>query len=109
MPIKRYVKKGLVFTPQALSSMGKALEETTEILRIRGDETKRRNVARFIIGLAQEDNNLDGAALRDRAVAALGGVAYCAVPGPPQPSNLRASAELTEKRWILHDGEGSAP
>ena len=109
MPVKRYVKKGVVFTPQALSSMGKALEETTEILRIRGEETKRRNVARFIIGLAQEDNNLDGAALRDRAVAALGGVAYCAVPGPPQPPNLRASAELTEKRWILHDGEGSAP
>jgi hypothetical protein len=93
MPIKRYVKKGVVFTPQALSSMGKALEETTEILRIRGEETKRRNVARFIIGLAQEDNNLDGAALRDRAVAALGGVAYSAPPGILQPSNPRPSAE----------------
>ena len=59
--------------------------------------------------LEKQYAHLDGAALRDRAVAALGGVAYCAVPGPPQPSNLRASAELTEKRWILHDGEGSAP
>jgi hypothetical protein len=108
MPIRLYVKKGVVFTPQALSSMGKALDETTEILGLSGDEAKRRDVARFIIRLAQVDDSLDAAALRDRAVAALGGVAYGALPGIPQPSNLRASAELTKKRWILHDGQGSA-
>jgi hypothetical protein len=34
--------------------------------------------------------------------------AYCALPGSVQPSNRRASAELTEKRWFLHDGEASA-
>jgi hypothetical protein len=93
MPIRRYVKNGAVFTPQALSAMGKALEATTETLGIGSDEAKRQVVARFIIRLAQEDESLDAAALRDRAVAALGGVAYCA----PQPSNPRASAELAAK------------
>ena len=81
-------------------------EATTEILGIGSDEAKRRDVARFIIRLAQEGDRLDVAALRDRAVAALGGVAYCALFGIPQPSNLRS--ELTDERWILHDGEAGA-
>ena|ERR1700704_2715424 len=88
MPIRRYLEQGVVFTPEALSSMGKALEETTEILGISSVEAKRRDVARFIIRLAHEDDTLDAAALRDRTVAALGGVAYCALPGIPQPSNI---------------------
>ena len=78
MPIRRYVEKG-VFTPQALSAMSQALEATTEILGIEGDEAKRQAVARFIGRLAREDNSLDAAELRDRAVAALGGVAYLAI------------------------------
>ena len=60
MPIRRYVEKG-VFTPQALSAMSKALEATTEILRIEGDEAKRQAVARFIIRLSREDNSLGAA------------------------------------------------
>jgi hypothetical protein len=108
MPIRRYVEKGVVFTPQALSAMSRALEATTEILGIGGDEAKRRAVARFIIRLAREDNSLDGAALCDRVVAALGGAAYCALPGIPQPSNPRASADSAEKRWFHHEGEASA-
>jgi hypothetical protein len=78
MPIRLYVEDG-VFTPNALASMSKALEETTEILGMRGDEIKRRTVAKFIIRLAQQDENLDTAALRDKAVAALGGVAYSTI------------------------------
>jgi hypothetical protein len=105
MPIRRYVKNEAVFTPQALSSMSRALEATTEILGISRDEAKRRDVARFIIRLAQEDDSLDAAALGDKTVAALGGVAYSAPLGIPQPSNPRASTELAAKRWILHDGE----
>jgi hypothetical protein len=35
-------------------------------------------------------------------------VAYCALPGSVQPPNPHASAELTERRWFLHDGEASA-
>jgi hypothetical protein len=93
MPMKRYVEKGVVFAPQALSAMGKALEETTEILGIRGDEKERQAVARFIIRLAREDGDLDAATLRNRAVAALGGVAYSAVSGASQTSNPRAAAE----------------
>ena len=55
MPIRRYVEKGVVFTPQALSAMSKALEATTEILGVEGDEAKRQAVARFIVRLARED------------------------------------------------------
>ena len=92
MPIRRYVEEG-VFTPQALSAMSTALEATTEILGIEGDEAKRETVARFIIRLARDDDSLDAAELRDKAVAALGGVAYLAIAQAPQPSNLRPSAE----------------
>jgi hypothetical protein len=56
--------------------MSKALEATVEILGIGRDEAKRRGVAKFIIRLAREDDSLDAKALRDRAVEALGGVAY---------------------------------
>lgn len=108
MPIGRYVQKGVVFSPQALSAMSKAFEASTETLGIGSDEAKRRAVAKFLIQLAQEDDSLDATTLRDRAVAALGGVAYCALLGSVQPSNPRASAELTEKRWCLHGGEASA-
>ena len=106
MPIRRYLEQGVVFTPEALSAMGKALEETTEILGISSIEAKRRDVARFIIRLAQEDDTLDAAALRDRTVAALGGVAYCALESfsPQNPAQRRVAA----KRWILHDGEAGA-
>ena len=86
MPIRRYVEKGVVFTPQALSAMSKALEATTEILGIEGDEARRQAVARFIIRLAREDDSLDAAELRDKAVAALGGLAYLAILSVPQPS-----------------------
>ena len=89
MPIRRYVEKGGVFTPQALSAMSKALEATTEILGIGRDEAKRQAVAKFIIRLAQEDGDIEVAALRDKAVAALGGVTYCA---PPESGQALASA-----------------
>jgi hypothetical protein len=93
MPIKRYVEKGVVFTPQTLLAMSTALEATTEILGIEGDEAKRGGVARFIIRLAREDDSLDAAELRDKAVAALGGVAYLAIVQALQRSNPFPSAE----------------
>jgi hypothetical protein len=93
MPIRRYVEKGDVFTPQALSAMSKALVATTEILGIDRDEARRQVVARFIIRLARVDDSLDAAELRDKAVAALGGVAYLAILPVPQPPNPRPSAE----------------
>ena len=93
MPIRRYVEKGVVFTPQALSAMSKALEATTGILGIEGDEAKRQAVARFIIRLAREDASFDAAELRDKAVAALGGVAYLAIVQAHQGSNPFPSAE----------------
>ena len=92
MPIRRYVEEG-VFTPQALSAMSTALEAALGILGLDGDEAKRGAVARFIIRLAREDDDLDAAELRDKAVAALGGVAYLAIAQAPQPSNPRPSAD----------------
>jgi hypothetical protein len=86
MPIRWYVEKGAVFAPHELSKMSKALEATTEILGVNDDEAKRQTVARFIIRLAQENRNLNAEAMRDRAVAALGGVGYSAIPAIPQPS-----------------------
>jgi hypothetical protein len=61
MPIRCYVEEGVVFTPEALSAMSKAIEATTETVGIGNDETKRRAVAKFIIRLAQEDDRLDAA------------------------------------------------
>jgi hypothetical protein len=54
-------------------------------LGLRSDERKRQAVAKFIIRLAQEAGNLDAAALRDRAVAAVGGAAYRASSGISKP------------------------
>ena len=92
MPIRRYVEDG-VFTPKALSAMGRALEATTEILGIGSDERQRQAVARFIIRLAREDASLDATTLRDRAVAALGGAAYCVVRAIPQPSKMWSESQ----------------
>ena len=71
LPIRGYAESGIVFTPEALSVMGKAFEDVAETLGIGRDEMKRQAVAKFIIRLAQEDAGLDAAALRDTAVAAL--------------------------------------
>lgn len=76
MPIRRYLQNEAVFTPDALAAMNKALADTAEILGIGGDEIKRQAIARFIVRVAQEDDSLDADALRDRAVTALGGIAY---------------------------------
>ena len=82
MPIRRYLEEG-VFTPKTISEMSKALEATVEILGIGRDEAKRRGVAKLIIRVAKEDDSLDAVALRDRAVAALGGAAYSDIPANP--------------------------
>ena len=108
MPIRRYMQKGTVFTPQALSAMSQALTDTVEILGIGSNEAKRRDLARFIIRLMQQDGSLDAITLRDRAIAALGGVAYCGPQGLSQPSYQAASTELAAKRWFLHEGEAGA-
>ena len=93
MPIGRYMEKGAVFTPQAISAMSKALEATADTLGINGNEEKRRAVAKFILRLAQDDDSLDAAALHDRAVTALGGVAYRAVLALSRASNPNPMAE----------------
>jgi hypothetical protein len=73
--------------------MSTALEAAMENLGLGGDEAKRGAVARFIIRLAREDDSLDAAELLDKAVAALGGVAYLAIAQALQRSNPFPSAE----------------
>jgi hypothetical protein len=45
MPIRRYVKQGVVFTLEVLSVMSNAFTAATEVLEIGGDERKREAVA----------------------------------------------------------------
>jgi|HubBroStandDraft_3_1064219.scaffolds.fasta_scaffold853303_2 hypothetical protein len=85
MPIRRYVGEG-VFTPKAISEMSKALADTAEILGIGSDEKGRETIAQFLIRLAREDASLNAAALRDRAVAALGGEAFRNAHSIQQPT-----------------------
>jgi hypothetical protein len=92
MPIRRYLGEGGVFLPKTISEMSKALEETTAILGISG-ERQRQAVAKFLIRLAGEDNSLDATALRDRAVVALGGVAYSATIAASPQTSPHAAAE----------------
>src|ERR1700721_966200 len=105
MPIRRYMRD---CSQQALSAMSQELIVTEAILGTGRYKAKRRDGARFLIRLMQEDGSLDAITLRDRTVAALGGVAYCGLQGLPQPSNYGASTELAAKRWFLHNGEAGA-
>ena len=92
MPIRRYVEHGVVFSPDVLSIMGKALEDATTALGIE-DEIKRQAVAKFIIRLTQEDEDLDAASLRDRAVARFGGPTREDEDARRQPNLGAGSAE----------------
>jgi hypothetical protein len=74
MPITRYLEQGSGFAPQALASMGQALEETCETIGFGGDDRKRQVAAKLISRLAQENGNLDAEGLRDKAAAALEGL-----------------------------------
>jgi hypothetical protein len=80
MPIEAYLPtSGASFGPEAATNMGKALEDTVDILGIGpSDETKREAVARFIIKLAEVDGGVDAASLRDKAVMGLDGSIHLA-------------------------------
>ncbi len=80
MPIRAYLPtSGASFGPEALANLGRAFEDAIAVLEIeRRDEAGREAVARFIIHLAEIDGGLDSAAMRDKAVVALGGSTYVA-------------------------------
>jgi hypothetical protein len=74
MPINPYLKLGAVFTPEALSAMGEALQGAVAALEIGdGDQTRREAVAQFIIDLALSYGSFDATVLRDKAIKSLGG------------------------------------
>jgi hypothetical protein len=70
MPIRRYLEHGVVFSPEAVSAMGKAFEAAIWTLGPECDEMKREAVAKFIIRLARENESLGVAALHRRSIAA---------------------------------------
>ena len=72
MPIRRYLEHGVVFSPEALSVMGKAFEAAIWTFRCECDETKREAVPKLIIQLARNDSSLDVATLHRKAVAEFG-------------------------------------
>jgi hypothetical protein len=76
MPNRRYVERGVVFTPQAPFSNGPSVASNHGNSWIGSNELRRQAVAKFLIRLAREDGSLDATTLRDKAVVALGGVAY---------------------------------
>jgi hypothetical protein len=76
MPIEAYLPtSGASFGPEALTNMGKALEDAVDIFGIGPSDEA---VARFIIKLAEIDGGVDAASLRDKAVMALGGSIHLA-------------------------------
>lgn len=84
MPIRRYLEHGVVFSPEALSAMGKALEAAIWTLGPECDEMKREAFARFIIRLAREDGNLDATTLHRRTVAAFGSPTVAVIINEPR-------------------------
>src|ERR1700722_8033923 len=93
MPIEAYLPtSGASFGPEALTNMGKALEDAVDIFGIGpSDETKREAVARFLIKRAEIDGGVDAAGLRDKGVRALGGsihLASLSKDGQPDPTRV---------------------
>jgi hypothetical protein len=74
MPISNFIlTSGVTFTPETVATMGTAFEGAVDFLKIaQNDEVRREVVAKFIIRLAEKDSNLEAAALRNKALVALG-------------------------------------
>ena len=92
MPIDAYLPtSGASFGPEAVTNMGKALQDAVDTLGIDPiDEIKREAVARFIIKLAEIDGGVDAVSLCDKAVMALGGSAHLAsLSKDGQPDDAR--------------------
>jgi hypothetical protein len=81
MPITAYLPtSGASFGPDAVASIEKGFEDAVAVIGLGPqDETKREAVARFILHLAEIDGGLDSAALRDKAVMALGGSIHAVI------------------------------
>jgi hypothetical protein len=75
MPLWRYVKKGMTFSPEEIAAMGDAFQGAVSELGIGEDEeTKREAIAQFIIDFARADGRADNALrMRKAAVKALSG------------------------------------
>jgi hypothetical protein len=93
MPMNAYLPtSGPVFDPETVGNMGKAFDSAVAILGIDPrDEAKRTAVARFIVRLAEIEDGLDEATLRDKVILALGGSTYVALASQDrQPDALGA-------------------
>jgi hypothetical protein len=68
MPIRRYIEDGVVFDPEAIEAMSRALEETCKALHINGHIHDREVIATRVIDLAR-NGVMDAKALSERVVA----------------------------------------
>jgi hypothetical protein len=68
-----YLEPG-AFDPEAVAAMCRAFQGSVGALGVDDDEMRREAVAQFVIHLARWDDSLDDTALRERTVAALGGL-----------------------------------
>jgi hypothetical protein len=75
MPLWRYVKKGMTFSPEEIAAMGDAFQGAVNDLGLGEDEGMRREaVAQLIIDFARADGRADNALrMREAAVRALSG------------------------------------
>jgi hypothetical protein len=72
MPLWRYVKGGVTFSPEEMAAMGKAFDGAVADLGIGPeDEIRREAVAQFILDYARADGRIDAARIRAATVRTL--------------------------------------
>ena len=72
MPLWRYVKEGVTFSPEEMSAMSKAFDGAVADLGIGPeDEIRREAVAQFILDYARADGRIDAARIRGATVSTL--------------------------------------
>ena len=100
MPIRRYVKNGVVFTPQALSSMSRALEATTRLLQSAATRQSVEPSRGSLSGWHEKMTASTRPPCIEKAVAAFGGIAYSRpLPGslsPRIPRKQRIGSKAVE-------------
>ena len=88
--VELYLEPG-AFDPEAVATMNRAFQGSVGALGVDDDEMRREAVAQFVIHLARWDESLDDTALRERTIAALGGLRSAAdKPAPMRASGFRA-------------------
>jgi hypothetical protein len=95
MPLWRYVKTGMPFSPDEVAQMGVARSAIDELGIGEDEEMKREAVAQFIIDLARADGRADDASRMHKAARHEGRVfPTLGVARPPTRSLLKKAVTL---------------